>query len=102
MLKNNPPEKAGELLYERYGCVTCHSTDGTKRVGPSFKGLWGKTESFEKGLPPQVVDENYIRESILEPSAKIVQGYPDQMPTFKGVVKDEEISAIIAYIKTLK
>jgi cytochrome c oxidase subunit 2 len=48
------------------------------------------------------VDENYIRESILEPSAKIVQGYQDQMPSFKGVIRDEEISAIIAYIKSLK
>jgi cytochrome c oxidase subunit 2 len=56
---------------------------------------------FRKG-EPLTVDENYLRESILEPSAKIVAGYPDQMPTFKGMLKDEEIGAIIAYIKSLK
>ncbi len=48
------------------------------------------------------VDENYVRESILEPQAKIVNGYPPVMPSFKGVVSDEDISAIIAYMKTLK
>jgi cytochrome c oxidase subunit 2 len=100
-LKTLPPAQAGEKLYDRYGCVTCHSTDGTKRTGPTFKGLWNSKVEFRAG-PPLVVDENYLRESILEPSAKIVKDYPDQMPTFKGVIKDEEISAIIAYIKTLK
>jgi cytochrome c oxidase subunit II len=100
-LKKMPPAQAGALLYERYGCVTCHSVDGTKRTGPTFKGIWGHTVEFRAG-PSQEVDENYLRESILEPSAKIVKDYPDQMPTFKGVIKDEEISAIIAYIKSLK
>ena len=100
-LKTLPPAQAGEKLYERYGCVTCHSIDGTKRTGPSFKGIWGHQADF-KNAPSQTVDENYLRESILEPSAKIVQGYPDQMTTFKGYIKDEEISAIIEYIKSLK
>jgi cytochrome c oxidase subunit 2 len=100
-LKTMPPEQAGEKLYNKYGCVTCHSTDGTARTGPSFKGIWGHSVEFSNA-PTQNVDENYIRESILEPSAKIVKGFPDQMQTFKGVIKDEEIAAIIAYIKSLK
>ena len=49
-----------------------------------------------------VVDENYVRESILEPAAKIVLGYPATMPTFKGLLKDKEIDALIAYLKTVK
>ena len=100
-LKTLPPAQAGEKLYQRYGCITCHSIDGTKITGPSFKGIWGTTAEFSNA-PSQTVDENYLRESVLEPSAKIVKGYQDQMPTFKGIIKDEEISAIIAYIKSLK
>jgi cytochrome c oxidase subunit 2 len=100
-LKTLPPAQAGEKFYQRYGCITCHSIDGTKNTGPSFKGIWGHAVKF-RNAPEQTVDENYIRESILEPSKKIVEGYSDQMPTFKGVIKDEDISAIIEFIKTLK
>jgi cytochrome c oxidase subunit 2 len=100
-LKSLPPAQAGEKLIKKYGCTTCHSIDGTRITGPSFKGIWEKTEEFSNA-PSQTVDENYLRESILEPSKKIVKGYSDQMTTYKGYVKDEEISAIIAYIKTLK
>lgn len=103
-VKNLPPEKAGELLFQRRGCPTCHTVDGSRdasHIGPTLKGIWGHQVEFRKG-EPLTVDENYIRESILEPSAKIVAGYPDQMPTFKGMLKDEEIGAIIAYIKSLK
>jgi cytochrome c oxidase subunit II len=100
-LKKLPPAQAGEKLYQRYGCITCHSVDGTRITGPSFKGLWGSKVEFNNA-PEQTVDENYIRESILEPSKKIVKGYPDQMQTFKGIIKDEDVSAIVEYIKSLK
>jgi cytochrome c oxidase subunit 2 len=97
---NLPPAELGKKLYEKKGCAACHSIDGTKRVGPSFKGIWGKQEPTNVG--PVQVNEDYIRESLLEPQAKIVAGYAPAMPTFKGQLKDTEISGLIEYIKTLK
>ena len=70
-------------------------------AGPTWKGIWGKSEALASG-GPVTVDENYIRESILEPQAKLVQGFGPQMPTFKGILADKEIDAIISYLKTLK
>lgn len=101
VLGNNPPEKAGEILFRRHGCGSCHSIDGTPKVGPSLKAIFGQTHRFADGSSA-LVDENYIRESILEPGAKIREGFKNQMPTFKGRLKDEEITAIIQYIKSLK
>ena len=72
---------------------------GTRIQGPSFKGAFGRTETLSDGSQVKV-DENYIRESILNPQAKIVQGYPPTMPTFQGLLKDREIDAIIAFLKT--
>jgi cytochrome c oxidase subunit II len=100
-LDKYPPAEAGEMLYMRRGCTQCHSSDGTARTGPTFQGIFGKTHQFQGG-GSAVVDENYIRESILDPQAKIKAGYQGVMPTYKGVLKDEEISVIIEYIKTLK
>lgn len=99
--KDLSPAQAGELLYKRRGCAQCHSLDGTIITGPSFKGIFGQTAHFSNAADA-VVEENYIRESILNPSAKIVQGFRDQMPTYKGILKDEEITDIIEFIKTLK
>jgi cytochrome c oxidase subunit 2 len=96
-----PSAERGKELYIQRGCNACHSTDGTRIVGPTWKGLWGKEEVMQDGQKV-TVDENYVRESILEPQAKIVNGYPPVMPSFKGIVSDEDISAIIAYMKTLK
>ena len=74
--------------------------DGSRLVGPSFKGLFGKTEQFEDGSSV-VVDENYIRQSVLQPQAKIVKGYNTAvMPPF--VMKDWKMAALIEYIKTVK
>jgi len=95
-----PPAEQGERKYKSAGCNTCHSLDGTKIQGPSFKGLWGRVEKTSAG--EVTVDENYVRESILNPGAKIVDGYPNVMPTFQGVLKDKDIDNLIAYIKTLK
>jgi cytochrome c oxidase subunit 2 len=100
---NKPPDdpvKWGEQLYNKKGCKTCHSTDGSIIIGPSFKGLWAKgTEQTSSG--PVKIDENYVRESLMEPQAKLVNGFPPSMPTFKGQLKDTEIAAIIAYLKSL-
>lgn len=93
--------EGGQKVYEKKGCATCHTVDGSPKVGPSFKGLWGSERSFASGSPV-TADENYIKESILEPQAKIVTGFPPSMPTYKGQISDDEITALIEYLKTLK
>jgi len=94
------PSQAGELLYNTRGCKQCHTIDGTDEIGPSFKGIFGVTRAMQDGTT-LIADENYVRESIVEPQAKIVAGYDPVMPTYKGKFKDKEITAIIEFIKTL-
>ncbi len=101
LFKNLPPAEAGKQLYTRRNCWQCHSTDGTAGTGPSFKGIFGHKTALEGGSLV-MVDENYIRESILEPEAKVVQGYKPVMPTYKGILSDEEITDLIQFIKSLK
>jgi cytochrome c oxidase subunit 2 len=95
------PVDFGAQLYKSKACFTCHSVDGTPNIGPSFKGIYGHKASLEKDSET-AVDENYLRESILNPQAKIVAGYQPVMPTYQGVLKDKQIDALIAYIKSLK
>jgi len=95
-----PADERGEALVSRNGCTACHSADGSSGVGPSFSGLWDSERNFEDG-ESTTADENYIRESILEPNAKIVEGYDGVMPSYQGVVDDQQIDDIIEYIKTL-
>lgn len=99
--KLKPPFVIGEEIVKKKNCMQCHSTDGSPLSAPTWKGLWMRNVSLETG-PPVAADENYIRESILDPAAKIVSGYKPQMPTFQGQITDKQIDAIIAYIKTLK
>jgi len=97
------PAEKGAMLYRRMGCAGCHSTDGsaTSGGGPSLLAAYGRTHQFADGSTA-VVEDNYIRESIMDPSAKVRAGYRDQMPTYKGRLSDEEITAIIEFIKSLK
>jgi cytochrome c oxidase subunit 2 len=98
--EGKPLEVVGAELFKKNACNTCHTVDGSPLVGPSFKGLFGKSESFEDGSSNSV-DENYIRQSILQPQAKIVKGFAGKnMPAF--VLKDWKLDALIAYIKSLK
>ena len=99
---NLPPAERGKKLYVSKTCSGCHSVDGNAIVGPSFKGLFGANRQFEDG-GTAVADENYIRESILEPNKHTVKGYPaGAMPTFQGQVTEEELNALIEFIKGLK
>ncbi|MCU0656988.1 MAG: cytochrome c oxidase subunit II [Polyangiaceae bacterium] len=95
--------QVGEKLYADKACVGCHSLDGTVKPGggPSFKGLWGKTETFADGSTA-LVDENYLRESILVPGAKIVKGYQPVMPSFQGSLKERHLAGLIEFIKAQK
>ena len=98
-LKGPPP---GTKLYQEKGCFACHSTDGTPRVGPTFKGLFGKTEKVTSGGKKEtlVVDEAFIRKFISEPNVVHIEGYPPIMP--KISMTDEELTALVDYIKSLK
>ena len=95
-IKGESVAAAGAELYEQFGCVACHGTG----KGPSFAGLYGKPVLLSNGAMA-LADEDYLRESILYPSAKIVNGYPAIMPTFKGQISEEQLLQLIAYIKSL-
>jgi cytochrome c oxidase subunit 2 len=101
------PAKWGETLFTKNGCTACHGIGGSgefapgaKTPGPRLAGIFGHPQALQTG-ESVTADENYIRESILKPNAKIVAGYTTvQMPAF--VLKDPQIDAIIAYLKSLK
>ena len=89
----------GEQLFQQLGCVSCHLTDGSGR-GPSLAGKYGQPQQLANGAAV-VVDDTYIRESILTPQAKLVAGYGPVMPTFQGQVDEQGLMSLIEYIKTL-
>jgi cytochrome c oxidase subunit II len=92
-----PPADAGAKLFYSYGCMACHSSQA-----PTMAGLYMSKVRLSDGTTI-TADDDYLRESILEPHAKIVAGFPDGlMPTFKGRVNDEQMMQIIAYIKSLR
>ncbi|MCP3977911.1 MAG: cytochrome c oxidase subunit II [bacterium] len=100
-LSRMPPAEAGEMLYEQRGCKQCHSVDGSAGIAPTFLGLFGTEEQLADGSRI-LVDENYVRESIYDPMSRVTAGYDPVMPTYRGRLKDEEATAIIEYIKTLR
>lgn len=92
----------GKALAQQYGCLSCHSIDGSALVGPTWKGLFGSTRTFQDGSTA-VADEAYLRTSILDPGAQVVEGFPDIMPkTFKDQLTEDQIQDIIEFIKTLR
>ncbi len=99
--KNLSLAKQGEELVEHSGCLSCHSLDGTAKIGPTLKGVFGRRVTLSDGKTV-VANEDYLRESLLNPGAKVVKGFPPIMPTFQGVLKEDEITAVIAYLKTVK
>lgn len=100
---NSRPLNAGQIMKIK-GCVACHTEDGSKLIGPSYKGMFGRTELVKTGeeMREVVVDEAYIRRSILEPLADVVDGFPPVMPSMAGQITDEEINTLIEHFKTLK
>lgn len=89
---------AGEALYQAQ-CASCHSIDGSSSVGPSWLGLIGREVNLDDGSTV-VADEEYIRESILEPQAKVHEGFQPIMPPFQ--LTDQEIDGIIAFMQSLE
>lgn len=100
--KLSPPDR-GKQLYTTKLCIGCHSLDGSKVVGPTFKGLYGRDGEFDDGGKYKA-DDAYLKESILNSQAHIVKGYPkpSPMPNYVGQLSDQEISDIIEFIKTTK
>jgi cytochrome c oxidase subunit 2 len=94
----DPTAEFGAGLYKVKGCNACHSLDGSKIVGPTFKGVWGKTEKTDKG--DVTVDLAYLTESVLQPTAKIVDGFPPAMPPQQ--LNELEIKSIGLFLETLK
>ncbi|MDR8392435.1 c-type cytochrome [Aliifodinibius sp. S!AR15-10] len=92
----------GKTLFQRTGCFACHSTDGTTegKVGPTMEGLFGSTRTLQDGSST-TADEEYLRQSILEPGEQVVEGYEGEMPSFLGILSDSEINSIVEYIKTV-
>jgi cytochrome c oxidase subunit 2 len=99
--KNMPLAQFGALLYQSRGCHTCHSLDGTRSEGPSFKAIYGHEVKLAGGNSVPA-DENYLRESILQPQAKVVAGFEPVMPTFQGMLRDREVNALVEFIKEQK
>jgi len=89
----------GAKLFQDLACATCHIDNGTGR-GPVLKGVYGKPVTLQSGQTV-TVDDSYIRESVLNPQAKVVAGFQPIMPTFQGLVTEEQLLQLIAYVKSL-
>ena len=94
-----PLQDTGKGLFASLGCATCHRFDVQGR-GPNLQGIYNKPVLLEDGRSV-IADENYVRESIVNPTAKIVSGFKPVMPAFQGIVSDEQLNALVAYVKSL-
>jgi cytochrome c oxidase subunit II len=96
---SDTPAAAGEKLFQDLACISCHSNDAQARA-PQLAGLFGHAVTLQSGSSV-VADESYIRESIVNPQAKVVTGFQPIMPTFQGLVTEEQLLQLIAYVKSL-
>ncbi|SHN06600.1 Cytochrome c2 [Cyclobacterium lianum] len=98
-----PDAVKGKELFTNYGCIACHAVDGNNegKIGPGVKGLYGSEREFKDGSSA-VADEDYLKESITDPGAKVVKGREGEMPSFLGVLSENDIDSIILYFKTLE
>ena len=94
-----PLTVTGQRLFAELGCSTCHRSD-TQGRGPNLVGVFGRPVLLEDGRT-LTADENYLRESIVSPGSKVVSGFKPIMPTFQGMVSDEQLNALVAYVKSL-
>lgn len=95
-------EHPGKELLEKHGCLGCHSLDGSPKIGPTLKGIWGRKVTVMTGGVERstIVDEPYLRKSLLEPNADVVKGFPPIMPPFGNVLKEDEINQIISFLRS--
>lgn len=98
------PTATGKRIMQNIGCFACHSVDGSKLVGPSFKGVWGSSTTVVTGKEERqiIVDEEYIKRSIYDPNADVVEGFnKGLMLSYEGQLSEGDIANIIEYLKTL-
>ena len=94
--KSNQP--SGDQLYTMHACHTCHSLDGSQMIGPSFKDIYGKKVEFTDGTFT-IIDDEYLIESILDPSKNIVKNFPNLMGSYKLLLNEKEIAELVEFIK---
>jgi len=95
------PAAAGQQLFQTLGCASCHGANGEGGRGPTLAGAFGKTVQLQGG-GTVLFDEGYVRESITNPQAKLVQGFGPIMPTFQGQISEDQLVQLIAFIKSLQ
>src|SRR5262249_2722472 len=86
----------------KYGCLKCHTTDGTRHIGPTWLDLYQRHEKLDGSPSEVVVDEAYITESMMDPKAHHVAGFPFVMPSFRGRLQAPETAAIVEFTKSLR
>ena len=99
------PTATGKRIMQNIGCFACHTLDGTKLVGPSFKGIWGAEHTVVTGKETRkvTVDEEYIKRSIYDPNADVVEGFmKGLMVSYQGQLSEDDIKSITEYLKTVK
>ena len=94
-------EFKGQKIFKDMACNACHSVDGSLKIGPTIKNQYGKDILHTDGSIV-IIDDQYIRESLIDPLKHIAEGYTPIMPSYKPVLTDEDIENLIAYIKELK
>lgn len=95
------PEQWGHILYTQNQCNSCHSVDGSPMTGPTWQHAFGTRVNLQDGSTADM-NENYIRESILQPAAQVHRGFNPVMPSFQGTLNDRQVDALIAYIRSLR
>ncbi len=95
------PEFKGQKLFTDMACNACHSVDGSLKLGPTIKSQYGKNIRHTNGSVV-IIDDQYIRESLVDPLKYIAEGYTPIMPSYKPVLSEEDIENLIAFMKALK
>lgn len=96
-----PLAELGEQTFNQAGCAACHTVDGRPLQGPTLLGLYGSERQIVDGTTA-IADEDYIRESLLDPQARVTEGYPPIMPSYAGTLNERQIEGLIEYIKELQ